>query len=302
MYRAPTFPIMITMICLLQPISSLPGGASARPPYGWRPTLNETALKSHAPTWVPEPGYRGTLTILRNCTLMIVLAVCSALHLNVPAQGEGRFPFRRYRRGVKWAVMALILPEAVLVFAFIHLHEALRLCHDLERHNERTSDERTSDERTSDERPGSAVIAAEPPRATSPPSRKSNELSDNDNSSTDGSASDERPGSIVIAAEPPRAISPASRKSNELCGNGNSSTDGTASAIKPPFRVLWKSVLGSLKKFPLKYGFHVGMGGFAFDTTKLGREDHQRRHDQGQEQSRYHRQGTSDHASFLDGC
>ncbi|KAF8537306.1 hypothetical protein BDD12DRAFT_645032, partial [Trichophaea hybrida] len=80
---------------------------------------NDTALrKSFAPSWVPEPQYRGTWGILYSCLLTLLLCVYNAIHLNVPSQDEGLFSYRYYRRMAKWAFIALIAPEVVLVCAY----------------------------------------------------------------------------------------------------------------------------------------------------------------------------------------
>jgi hypothetical protein len=52
--------------------------------------------------------------------------------LNIPAQDEGRYYYRYYLRAFKWALVALIVPEAVLLFAGLQWYEAKKLCRKLE--------------------------------------------------------------------------------------------------------------------------------------------------------------------------
>ncbi|KAF8537818.1 hypothetical protein BDD12DRAFT_806637 [Trichophaea hybrida] len=125
---------MLAIALLIQQILNFSIPTVAAPIDGWRPSFgNQTALIKHsAPAWVPEPRYRGTWGILWSCTLTLILCVYNALHLNVPAQNEGRFSYRYYVRGFKWAFVALIVPEAVLLFAGLQWYEAKRLCEELE--------------------------------------------------------------------------------------------------------------------------------------------------------------------------
>ncbi|KAF8534975.1 hypothetical protein BDD12DRAFT_718295, partial [Trichophaea hybrida] len=82
--------------------------------------------------WVSEPQYRGTWSIIYSCTLTIILTVYKSLHLNIPGPDEGKLNHKLYIRGVKWAAIALIAPEFVLMYAFVQWHEAIRLCAELQ--------------------------------------------------------------------------------------------------------------------------------------------------------------------------
>jgi hypothetical protein len=72
---------MFTTALLIQQILDFPSQTAAAPVYGWRPSVgNQTALQQNsAPSWVPEPRYRGTWGILWSCTLTLVLCVYNAL-------------------------------------------------------------------------------------------------------------------------------------------------------------------------------------------------------------------------------
>ncbi|KAI5799905.1 hypothetical protein EDC01DRAFT_648105 [Geopyxis carbonaria] len=129
---------MLLQILLHQLLLGSTGLSDATPTgrlaYGWRPDIgNQTAiLKSHAPSWAPEPQTRGTWGIIYSCTFTIILTIYSTLHLNIPGPDEGRFNYRFYLRNLKWAAITMIMPEITLHFAYMHWHEAIWLCGDLE--------------------------------------------------------------------------------------------------------------------------------------------------------------------------
>ncbi|KAF8248679.1 hypothetical protein K440DRAFT_642097 [Wilcoxina mikolae CBS 423.85] len=125
---------MFIITLLIQQILTLSTQTVAAPVYPWQPTLgNQTALQlNSAPPWVPQPKYRGSWGILWSCTLTLVLCVYNAIHLNVPAHDEGRYFNRFYLRAFKWTLVALIVPEAVLLFAGLQWYEAKCLCDYLE--------------------------------------------------------------------------------------------------------------------------------------------------------------------------
>ena len=91
---------------------------------------NLTALQTEiAPKWVAEPKVRGTWSLLYSCVFTLILCVWTALHLNVPAQGEGAFQI--WRRKLKWVAIALFAPEIVLYTAWYQLHTARMLYKEL---------------------------------------------------------------------------------------------------------------------------------------------------------------------------
>ncbi|KAL2074890.1 hypothetical protein VTL71DRAFT_8670 [Oculimacula yallundae] len=78
---------------------------------------NATASsKDFAPSWVSEPGGRGTWKLLYSCVFTLTLCVWTSVHLNVPGYGESTWHI--YRRKTKWVVMALFAPEFVVFCAF----------------------------------------------------------------------------------------------------------------------------------------------------------------------------------------
>lgn len=87
---------------------------------------NFTALQTEiAPKWVAEPKVRGTWSLLYSCVFTLILCVWTALHLNVPAQGESAFKI--WLRKLKWVAIALFAPEIVLYTAWYQLYAAWTL-------------------------------------------------------------------------------------------------------------------------------------------------------------------------------
>lgn len=102
----------------------LSNGASAVP------TQNLTALRSEfAPAWVSEPTSRGTWNLLYSCLFTLTLCVWSAIHLNIPPQGERQRT--QLLRKVKWVLIAIFAPEVALFTAGQQLYQARVLCKEL---------------------------------------------------------------------------------------------------------------------------------------------------------------------------
>uniref|UniRef100_U4LQ61 Uncharacterized protein n=1 Tax=Pyronema omphalodes (strain CBS 100304) TaxID=1076935 RepID=U4LQ61_PYROM len=102
---------------LFTPANSAPT-STWHPPHG-----NKTALQHEiAPSWVAEPKERGTMSLLYSCTFTMFLCVYTAVHLNVPPQGEKKRYF--YLRKAKWVLVALLAPEVVLYTAWSQWRDA----------------------------------------------------------------------------------------------------------------------------------------------------------------------------------
>lgn len=87
---------------------------------------NLTVLQTEiAPKWVAEPKVRGTWSLLYSCVFTLILCIWTALHLNVPAQGESAFKI--WLRKLKWVAIALFAPEIVLYTAWYQLYAAWTL-------------------------------------------------------------------------------------------------------------------------------------------------------------------------------
>jgi hypothetical protein len=72
---------MLPTAFLLQQLLNLLVKAEAAPLHQWQPSLeNRTALLHHsAPSWVPEPRFRGTWSILWSCIITLILCIYNAL-------------------------------------------------------------------------------------------------------------------------------------------------------------------------------------------------------------------------------
>ena len=76
---------------------------------------NGTATVRLADGWVSPPNERGTLDIVENCLLTIILCSWSALCLNVPPPKKNNWSFTRLR--INWMVFTIFFPEVVVAFA-----------------------------------------------------------------------------------------------------------------------------------------------------------------------------------------
>ncbi|KHE85479.1 hypothetical protein GE21DRAFT_1348871 [Neurospora crassa] len=72
---------------------------------------------SSDPKWVPEPGTRGTFSILSVCLVTLGLCVWTAIHLNVPEHNEPSW--KQLMRKTGWLVLGLLSPEIVSPFILI---------------------------------------------------------------------------------------------------------------------------------------------------------------------------------------
>ncbi|KAK3319949.1 hypothetical protein B0T19DRAFT_275307 [Cercophora scortea] len=65
--------------------------------------------------WVYDSGTRGTLDIIYGCVVVLIAAVWTVVHLNVPAKGEsdGRVVLRR----VRWGLVSVFAPDVLTMVA-----------------------------------------------------------------------------------------------------------------------------------------------------------------------------------------
>ena len=90
--------------------------------------------------FVGDPNGRGTSSLVISCLLTLILCVWSALHLNVPSQGETRI----YRLFVimRWIIVGIYAPELVVFTAWRQWSSAKilgKLIRDLRAHGEKMS-------------------------------------------------------------------------------------------------------------------------------------------------------------------
>ncbi|KAK4205012.1 hypothetical protein QBC40DRAFT_325615 [Triangularia verruculosa] len=94
---------------------------------------NSTALReTRGPSWLDNPDYRGTASIIWSSLITLVACVYSAIHLNIPAPGKnGEWAVLRTK--FLWVLIALVAPEVVLVTAFTQFLKAWWLRYELQR-------------------------------------------------------------------------------------------------------------------------------------------------------------------------
>ncbi|KAK3505191.1 hypothetical protein B0T13DRAFT_31169 [Neurospora crassa] len=80
---------------------------------------------SSNPKWVPEPGTRGTFSILSVCLVTLGLCVWTAIHLNVPEHGEPGW--KQLMRKIGWLMLSLLSPEIVAYTAYQQYVQAISL-------------------------------------------------------------------------------------------------------------------------------------------------------------------------------
>lgn len=108
---------------------------------------NLTALNTQiAPAWVPDPDYRGTWSLLYSCVFTLVLCVWTAIHLNVPAQGESQAG--QFYRKMGWVLTAIFAPELAAFTAWQQWWWAKRVCFELNKYKLVKNEERLKDVNT----------------------------------------------------------------------------------------------------------------------------------------------------------
>ena len=65
--------------------------------------------------WVDQPNYRGTFDIIQSCLLVLLTCTWTMLHVNLPAQTDTYFT--TWLRKFRWALLAVLAPEVVTLFA-----------------------------------------------------------------------------------------------------------------------------------------------------------------------------------------
>jgi hypothetical protein len=160
-------------------------------------------------------------------------------------QGEGRLSDRYFLRGIKWAFIALIVPEVVLISAAFQWCEAQILCTRLKELHSRPSDPVLS---SSGEESYLDLVG----RTVAPDQLVTPLTNNHANQQPSQANATER------TVAPDQEVSPRTIHDNV----------GTVPNYLLNMRPLWLSTVGRLfnrptkTAFPLEYGFYVGMGGF----------------------------------------
>ena len=115
---------------LIFKLCALPHRASAAPTPA--STQNLTGLRTEiAPPWVSDPNSRGTWSLLYSFIFTPTLCVWTAIHLNVPAHGEGQLS--QWLRKVKWVLLAIPAPELGVYTALEQYMQAKGLARELDK-------------------------------------------------------------------------------------------------------------------------------------------------------------------------
>ncbi|KAM7182635.1 hypothetical protein V8F33_014153 [Rhypophila sp. PSN 637] len=65
--------------------------------------------------WIYDTGYRGTLDILYGCLVVLVAAVWTVVHLNVPSQNDS--DWRIFWRRLRWSLVSITAPDFLTLVA-----------------------------------------------------------------------------------------------------------------------------------------------------------------------------------------
>lgn len=245
---------------------------------------NRTTLKTQiSPAWVSIPGMRGTSDILWSCIVTLAACVYTAIHLNVPPPQEGRWRF--LWRKSKWVALALFAPEIVLYSALTQLLEAWKFKNKM---NELWATRKASPDPAEQKEPKLA-----PPDAPDSHSDGNSNVAEQNNLAQ---ATQQNQAPSEISPVPlPNAPAPESedttKDENTHPISGDNTGHGTSS--QPPQRPLSISsrrnadgqsgpkgfdlekgmITPPSKRFSLKYGFFVVMGGIATqDVAKISND------------------------------
>ncbi|KAK3494448.1 uncharacterized protein B0T23DRAFT_108572 [Neurospora hispaniola] len=92
---------------------------------------------SSDPNWVPEPGTRGTFSILSVCLVTLGLCVWTAIHLNVPEHNEPGW--KQLLRKIGWLMLSLLSPEIIAYTAYQQYVQARSLVNIMNKHDSDSS-------------------------------------------------------------------------------------------------------------------------------------------------------------------
>ena len=85
------------------------------------PTLDHISMAANSSTsaqigWQKEPATRGTWSILSTCLFTLLLCVYTAVHLNMPHEGDTKI--RGLVRRLVWVICGMFVPELIVCFAW----------------------------------------------------------------------------------------------------------------------------------------------------------------------------------------
>lgn len=91
------------------------------------PVLSSPITVQSEPPWMPEPTGRGSVGILLNCLLTLLLWVWTTIHLDYTPT---RTSWQQFRIKLLYVIMAMIAPEAMMAVAAIERLDARELRRD----------------------------------------------------------------------------------------------------------------------------------------------------------------------------
>ncbi|KAI5924435.1 hypothetical protein F4810DRAFT_665452 [Camillea tinctor] len=65
--------------------------------------------------WVDTPNVRGTVDIIYSCFVVVITAIWTVLHLNIPAKGDTWM--RIMKRRARWGILAIFAPDMLTMIA-----------------------------------------------------------------------------------------------------------------------------------------------------------------------------------------
>jgi hypothetical protein len=78
--------------------------------------------KTEVVGWMNNPDHRGTIDIVWSCFLVILTAVWTVIHLNIPVPDDG-FVIIVLRK-MHWVVLAVIAPDLLTMHSAMQWHLA----------------------------------------------------------------------------------------------------------------------------------------------------------------------------------
>jgi hypothetical protein len=87
-------------------------------------SLTPAATPVTEPAFQPESGGRGTVSLITSCVVILLLAVYTAIHLNI---NPSRRQWERFIEKIGWMLIATVAPELVIWIAIGQWETASKL-------------------------------------------------------------------------------------------------------------------------------------------------------------------------------
>lgn len=79
--------------------------------------------------WIFDCGYRGTLDIIYSCGMVLIAAIWTVIHPNVPMQGESGW--RIFVRRLRWGFVGIFAPDFLTLMAASQHQNAKRVLREI---------------------------------------------------------------------------------------------------------------------------------------------------------------------------